>query len=74
MQSNPTLGYQVGIEMGLAKVPASISVLFTKKSNQETQIQEKITDVFIGIGKLPGEMTIHIKDNSILSVNPVCPT
>ena len=58
--------------MGLVSVPASISVLFTKNSKQKTQIQEKFADIFIGIGKLPVEVTIHVKENSVPSVNPVC--
>ena len=71
IQSNPILGYQTCIEMGLVKVPASISALFTKKSSQKTQIQEKFADVFLRIGKLPGEVAIHVKENSIPSVNHV---
>ncbi|KAK2716647.1 hypothetical protein QYM36_006957 [Artemia franciscana] len=57
--------------MGLVKVPASISALFTKKSSQKTQIQEQFADVFIRIGKLPGEVAIHVKQNSIPSVHHV---
>ncbi|XP_049307359.1 uncharacterized protein LOC125777149 [Bactrocera dorsalis] len=55
------LGLQTCIELGLIKRLVIESIRF---ANERDQFVSKHNDVFTGLGKIPGQITIHLQENS----------
>jgi len=65
--SEPLLGLQTSISLGLLNLLLAIN---TELPLTKDTIMHTYADVFEGIGRLPGECEIRIKDNAIPIVHP----
>lgn len=66
--SSPIIGLQTCVKLNLIKL-----VLATNASTPLTkqEVLSKYSDVFTGVGKLPGEFEIHLRDNVTPVVHPL---
>ena len=74
-QRTPLLSLQSSVDLGLIKltydVESSLRVPPVSPIDKQL-IEQEYGDLFKGIGVIPGEVKLHLKDNAVPVVNPPC--
>ena len=69
----PLLSLQSSVDLGLIKLTYDVGISLRVppvSQNDKQLIELEYGDLFKGIGVIPGEVKLHLKDNALLVVNP----
>ena len=64
----PLISLQTSIDLGLLQLTYAVESTFKQCDNQ--LIERDYADLFKGIGVIPGEVKLHLKDDAVPVVNP----
>ena len=64
----PIISLHTSIDLGLLQLTYAVENTFKQCNNQ--LIERDYADLFKGIGVIPGEIKLHIKDDAVPVVNP----
>ena len=67
----PLIGLQSSLDLGLLSLTYSVESSPSCTSMSNESVQRDFTDLFSGIGVLPGESKLYLKENAVPVVNPL---